>query len=218
MPTLSPFFANYLACWISFCILALCIVVIERKRLVLELPVYLKFLCIPWKLSIFVPAFLFVSFAGPYTNDETWDLVTGSGMSILTFATAPWAVGVIYQVAIGKRSLRYLIVAIALLLFSSSWFYDGYLLWRDHAYTQRWAGNLVLSPIIYVAAGLLWNLEAKPQMNFNDRFDWRFSFVRSDWPIRPTNTQFMPLIKPMVPLILIALFVLVAFVRWRLGN
>ncbi|WP_395010043.1 hypothetical protein [Undibacterium sp.] len=218
MPTLSPFFVNYLACWISFCILALCIVVIERKRLVLELPVYLKFLCIPWKLWIFVPAFLFVSFAGPYTNDETWDFVTGSGMSILTFATAPWAVGVIYQVAIGKRSLRHLVVAIALLLFSSSWFYDGYLLWRDHAYTQRWTGNLVLSPIIYIAAGLLWNLEAKAQMNFNDRFDWRFSFVRSDWPTRPTNTQFTPLIKPMIPLIFIAMFVLVAFVRWRLGN
>jgi hypothetical protein len=218
MPTLSPFFVNYLACWISFCILALCIVVIERKQLVLELPVYLKFLCIPWKLWIFVPAFLFVSFAGPYTNDETWDFVTGSGMSILTFATAPWSVGVIYRVTIGKRSLRYLVVAIALLLFSTSWFYDGYLLWRDHAYTQRWAGNLVLSPIIYIAAGLLWNLEAKPQMNFSDRFDWRFSFIRSDWPTRPNNTQFMSLIKPMIPLILIALFVLIAFVRWRFSS
>jgi hypothetical protein len=216
MPTLSSFFVNYLTCWISFCIIALYIFYIERKRLVLELPIYLKFLCLPWKLSIFAPALLFVSFAGPYTNDETWDFVTGFGMSILTFITAPWSVGLIYQVAIGKRPRRYLAVAVALLLFSSSWFYDAYLLWRDNAYTNRWAGNLALSPIIYVAAGLLWNLEAKPQTSFHDRFDWRFSFVRSDWPFRPVNTQFTPLIKAMIPLIFIAIFVLVAFVRWRL--
>jgi hypothetical protein len=218
MPTLSSFFVIYLTCWISFCIIALCILCIERKRLARELRIYFGFLCMPWKLWIFAPAFLFVSFAGPYTNDETWDFVTGSGMSILTYITAPWSVGLIYQVAVGKRPLRYLVVAIALLLFSSSWFYDAYLVWRDQAYTHRWAGNLMLSPIIYVAAGLLWNLEAKPQMSFSDRFDWRFSFVRSDWPIRPSNTQFMPLIKAMIPLIFIAMFVLIAFVRWRLGN
>lgn len=32
---------------------------------------------------------LFVTFAGRYTNDETWGPVTGSGMAILTFQTAP---------------------------------------------------------------------------------------------------------------------------------
>ena len=89
-------------------------------------------------------------------------------MALLTFLTAPWSIGLIYQVLTGRRPLRYLVVAIALLLFSSSWFYDSYLLWRDGVYTPRWSGNLILSPFIYVAAGMLWNLEAKDSRHFGD--------------------------------------------------
>jgi hypothetical protein len=33
---------------------------------------------VPWKLRLFVPALLFVTFAGRFTNDETWDVVTGA--------------------------------------------------------------------------------------------------------------------------------------------
>jgi hypothetical protein len=166
---------------------------------------------------VFAPAFIFVSVAGRYTNDETWDFGTGSGMAILTFLTAPWAIGLIYQVLIGRRPLRYLVVALALLLFSSSWFYDGYLLWRDGFYTRRWAGNLMLSPFIYVAAGLLWNLEAKDSWDFHDQRSFRFSFVRADWPSRPIDTRFGPLLLVSIPFILVAAFVLVAFVGWNLG-
>jgi hypothetical protein len=172
----------------------------------------------PWKISLFLPAFLFVSFAGQYTNDETWDFVTGSSMSLLTFATAPWSMGLMYQVIFGTRPLRYLIVALALLFFSSSWFYDAYLLWRDQAYTVRWFGNLTLSPIIYLAAGLLWNLEAKRQNNYCDAPGFYFGFTRADWPARPVTTQsssIAPLLPAMIPLIIVAAFVLVGFVRWN---
>ncbi|HLY54216.1 MAG TPA: hypothetical protein VKS60_01585, partial [Stellaceae bacterium] len=155
MTTLSPFFARYVASWVSFCLVAGFILFLDRRRLWPEWRAYSAFLLVPWKLALFVPASLFVTFAGRYTNDETWDVVTGSGMSILTFLTAPWSVGLIYQVLTGRRPVRYLIVAGALLLFSSSWFYDGYLLWRDGVYTPRWWGNLILSPVIYSAAGLL---------------------------------------------------------------
>jgi hypothetical protein len=185
------------------------------KRLVPGWREYLSFLCVPWKWCLFVPAFLFVTFAGRYTNDETWDVVTGSGMAILTFLTAPWVVGLIYQVFARRRPTRYLIVAAALLLFSSSWFYDGYLLWRDGMYTSRWAGNLVLSPFIYVAAGLLWNLEAKPKAGFHDDSGFRLSFVREDWPKRPVDTRFGSLVMISIPLIVLAAFVLVAFVGWK---
>jgi len=129
-------------------------------------------------------------------------------MSLLAFVTAPWSLGLLYQVLVGRRPLRYLIVAVALCLFSSSWFYDGYLLWRDGYYTQRWAGNLRLSPIIYVAAGLLWNLEVKTGGGF------RLSFTRPDWPSRPADERFGPLLLISIPLILIAAYVLLAFVRW----
>jgi hypothetical protein len=206
---LSPFFVKYIAIWVSFCLVAVFVLVWDRKRLVPESLEYRRFLCVPWKLWVFAPAFVFVTFAGRYTNDETWDLVTGSGMAILTFLTAPWAVGLFYQVFARRRPMRYLIVALALMLFSSSWFYDAYLLWRDGAYTARWAGNLLLSPFIYVAAGVLWNLEAKEDGGF------RLSFVRADWPKRPVDTRFQPIVYISIPLILIAAFVLVEFVGWK---
>ena len=83
--SISPFFVKYMAIWTSFCLVAVLILVWDRKRVLPEWREYLSFLCVPWKLCLFVPAFLFVTFAGRYTNDETWDLVTGSGMAILTF-------------------------------------------------------------------------------------------------------------------------------------
>ena len=215
--SLPPFFVKYLATWVAFCLIAVCILVWDRKRLLPEWREYWRFLCVPWKLWLFMPALLFVSFAGRFTNDETWDVVTGSGMAILTFLTAPWSIGLIYQVLVGQRPLRYLIVAIALLLFSSSWFYDGYLLWRDGAYTSRWAGNLMLSPFIYVAAGMSWNLEAKENRGFLDGGGFRLSFVRADWPSRPVDTGFGPLVLVSIPFIVIAAFVLVAFVGWKVG-
>jgi len=139
-------------------------------------------------------------------------------MAILTFLTAPWSIGLIYQVRVGRRPLRYLVVAIALLLFSSSWFYDGYLLLRDGFYTGRWAGNLMLSPFIYVAAGMLWNLEAKDSEDFREGPGFRLSFVRADWPKRPVDTRFGPLVLISIPFIVVAAFVLVAFVGWKVGG
>ena len=118
--SIAPFFVKYIALWVSFCIAAVSVLLLDRKRLIPEWREYWHFLTVSWKLCLFVPAFLFVTFAGRYTNDETWDVVTGSGMAILTFLTAPWVVGLIYQVFVGRRPVRYLIVALALLLFSSS--------------------------------------------------------------------------------------------------
>ena len=212
---ISPFFVKYIAIWTSFCLVALLMLAWDRKRLLPEWREYWRFLCVPWKVCLFVPAFFFVTFAGRLTDDETWDWVTGSGMAILTFLTAPWVVGLIYLVFVGRRPARYLVVALALLLFSSSWFYDGYLLWRDGAYTGRWLGNLVLSPFIYMAAGLLWNLEAKPRVGFHDDSGFQLSFVREDWPSPPVDTRFGPILFVSIPLILIAAFVLVAFVNWQ---
>jgi hypothetical protein len=205
----TPTVAGYIVLWASYCLLAGAILVRDRKAVIPEWRIYLHFLCVPWKIFIFVPAFLFVSFAGRFTDDETWDFVIGSGMSILTFLTAPWAIGLIYQVFAGKRPRRYLIVASALTLFSCSWYYDSYLLWRDGAYTQRWLGNLIASPVIYVAAGLLWNLEAETGRRY------ALSFHRENWPKPPVNGGFRSLIWISIPLVLVAAIVLVASVRWK---
>jgi hypothetical protein len=213
--SLTPLFCKYITIWASFCILAAIIVIRDRSSLLPEWRNYLRFLTVPWKLWLFIPALVFVTFAGHFTNDETWDAVTGSGMAVLTFVTAPWAVGVLYQVFVRRRPLRYVAVALALMLFSSSWFYDGYLLFRDGGYTRRWLGNLTLSPFIYVAAGLMWNLEAKSSTNFRDDPGFRLSFVREDWPSRPVDTRFGPVMLVSIPLILIAAFLLVEFVGWK---
>jgi len=200
---------TYVCLWILFCLIAAGILIKDRKRISPELAVYRRFLCVPWKLAIFAPAFLFVTFAGHFTDDETWDVISGSGMSLLTFLTAPWAIGLVYQVAKKQRPLRYIIVAIALCLFSSSWFYDGYLFIRDGEYTSRWVGNLLLSPIIYISAGLLWNLQAKAGGGFT------FSFLRTHWPRPPINQSFRSIFLIAIPLILVAAFVLIAYVGWH---
>ncbi len=72
----------------------------------------------------------------------------------------------------------------------------------------------MLSPIIYVAAGLLWNLEAKKRGGFGDRSTYRLSFLRPDWPSRPEDTRFGRVARASIPLILVAAFLLVAFVGW----
>lgn len=214
--TLAPFYLTYMALWMSFCLLALIMMMLDRRRLIPEWQDYLRLLFMPWKLALFVPALLFVSFAGRFTNDETWDVVTGAGMSLLTFLTAPWSVGLIYQVLGGTRPRRYLIVALALVLFSSSWFYDAWQLWRDGAYSGRWWSNLMFSPIIYLAGGLLWNLEAREQRDFLDGRSVQFSFMRADWPKRPADGRFAPLAAASAPLIVAAALLLTGLVRWKL--
>lgn len=210
------FYTVYVALWAGFCLTALFILLADHKHLLPEWLLYLRFLLLPWKLCLFVPALLFVSFAGRFTNDETWDMVTGAGMSLLTFLTAPWSIGLFYQVVKRRRPWRYLVVATTLLLFSSSWFYDGYLLWRDGAYTVRWWSNLLLSPIIYIAAGLLWNLEATEHNSFDEGGQARLSFLRPDWPAPPRNPGFAELLPLAFLFVLVAAYVLTGFVGWKI--
>lgn len=199
----------YTLSWILVCLIALAILLKDRHQLSTEGQNYLQFLCVPWKLAIFIPAFVFVTFAGRFTDDETWDIVTGSVMSLLTFATAPWSLGLMYQVLKRTRKPRYLLVATALCLFSASWFYDAYLFLRDGHYTARWLGNLILSPIMYLSAGLLWNLEAK------NRFFPTISFLREDWPMPPADKSFRPLLPIAFTIMLFVGSMLMSYVRWH---
>ena len=75
----------------------------------------------------------------------------------------------------------------------------------------------MLSPFIYLAAGLLWNLEAKDSGDFREGSGFQLSFVRADWPKRPVDTRFGPLVLVSIPFIVIAVFVLVEFVGWKVG-
>ena len=91
-------------------------------------------------------------------------------MSVLAFTTAPWTVATLIKAAQHSASRQKLIVAIIAMLFSSSWFYDGWLVMRDGHYPSTWLPNLLLSPILYLAAGLLWNLEVDDKGNASFSF------------------------------------------------
>ncbi len=200
----------YVAAWVIFCLAAIGVLIRDRASLRCEWFHYGGFLAMGWKVAVFIPAFLFVTFAGRFTHDETWDVISGGGMAILTYLTAPWCLGVFYQVLAGLRPRRYWVVALSLLFFSSSWFYDGYILLRDGSYTTRWWSNLMLSPWLYLAAGCLWNLE------LTERGGVRLGFLREDWPCRPAHTRLLALVWVSIPLILVAVFILTAFVRWKI--
>lgn len=204
----SEFLTKYVAGWVVFCGIAAALAWFRRRELAEEAPRYLGFLRVKWKLLSFIPSLLFVTLAGRLTNDPTWDVLCGGGMALLTFTTAPWAVGVCFSCLVGRRHWADGVIAAALWLFASSWFYDGYLFLRDGRYTDYWLGNLLISPFIYLAAGLLWNLEARPAGGI------RFGFVRPDWPTAPEDRRFLPVLVASIPLVAIGFYLLVAYVEW----
>ncbi len=208
VPGMTPFLVNYLVGWLACCALGLVLFVKDVR------PAWrdeLRALTVPWKLALFLPAIAFVTFAGRFTDDETWDVGCGGGMAVLTFLTAGWSVGTVAKGLRGERPWSHVVVAVVVALFASSWFYDGYLLLRDGAYTHRWLGNLRLSPIIYVCAGLVMNLERAGR-------GVRFGFTRADWPRPASVAPSVGLALAALPLVLVAAFVLVAFVGWRLPS
>lgn len=207
---MSPFLVRYVVGWITFSVVAL---IVGAQSVRVHWREALAFVTVPWKVALFVPAIAFVTFAGSFTNDETWDVVSGGGMSVLTVATAWWSVGTAVKIFRRKRPLRDAIVVIGVTLFASSWFYDGYLLLRDGAYTPRWLGNLMLSPTIYLCAGLVANLEVDTAGKL------AFAFAREDWPRPlPSKRVSWALAAVAMPLVVIAAYFLVGFVGWRLPS
>lgn len=202
---MDAFLVRYLISWFAFCVLALVLFV---KDVRVSWRAQARALMVPWRVALFVPAIVFVTFAGRYTDDETWDAICGGGMALLTFLTAGYSIGTLARALRGRSSFSEVVVAVALALFSSAWFYDGYLLLRDGAYTHRWLGNLRLSPIIYACAGLVLNLEL-----LQGRLS--FAFTRDDWPAPIETSPSWRLALASLPLVLVAAYVLVAFVGWR---
>ncbi len=174
----------YMATWGVACVVAGVIIVWRREELELFRRSYWRLLLQPWKLVTFAIAGGGLTVMAPYTGDPTWDYFDGAFMSVLTFATAPWSVGVLYRVTHGRTSVWKALVAACLWLFSASWSYDLYLVLRDGYYPLTWWSNLVLSSCLYASAGLLWSLE------------WRtdrgavFGFMEPGWPEVPPSNAF----------------------------
>ena len=92
---------------------------------------YLYFLLVPWKAVTFLIAMSGITLAAPFSGDPTWDYLDSVVISVSVFVCSPWAVGCLFLFFKGRRSWADLYVAVVLMLFSSSWFYDGYILLRD---------------------------------------------------------------------------------------
>lgn len=173
---MKPFFLYYMIFWGAACMAALLLSIKNRKDCILCRVEYWRFLRKPWRVATFLLATLAMTAVAPYTGDTTWDYSNALFMSILTYITAPWSIGTLYNAAKGRLPLSQTYVAICAWMFTASWSYDLYLVVRDGHYPATWFPNIFASSVLYVLAGLLWSL------------DWVegrgvvFAFMEPAWP------------------------------------
>ena len=72
-----------------------------------------------WKLITFIIAFISFNLIGPFSGDPTWDLYTSSAMSLLTYLSAPWSVGIFYKF-LKKTFLSIVILGLPLVIVQCS--------------------------------------------------------------------------------------------------
>ena len=162
----------------------------------------------PWKVITFVIAATGMTVIAPYTGDPTWDTVDALFMSVLTYLTAPWAVGILYRALRRKAGWGETYIAACLWLFSASWSYDLYLVWRDGIYPPTWQANLYLSSILYLLAGMFWNLDWTAGRGLH------FAFMQDGWPAPNPNPVFAKLLWLGLPIMLFVAILILAFVEF----
>jgi len=203
---MDPFFYWYLATWSAACLAAVAIVLRRPAEFDFTRAAYWRFLARPWKLGSFALATAGLTLIAPYTGDPTWDCFDALFMALLTFASAPWAVGVIYRWLRGAAPWYVGYVAGCAWMFSASWSYDLYLVWRDGDYPPTWAANIFASSVLYASAGLLWNLEWREDRGVI------FGFMEPDWPAGVADGGFLRLAGYALPFMLIAAVAILSFV------
>jgi hypothetical protein len=187
----------YMLIWILLCLVAAVIVVCKRQHFGFWGYDYWRFLLRPWRMIVFVVALAGMTGLAPYSGDPTWDYSDAAFMSILTYSTAPWAIGILYRFRKFHNDLWSVYVALCLWLFSAGWSYDLYILLRDGIYPPTWLSNLILSSILYWAAGCLWSLTGKSG-------GITLAFRRPDWFRIETSLSYWLLSVYALPFILLA--------------
>ena len=173
MPT---FFIIYLSSWSVACLIALGFMFYYRKELLLLSQDYFKYITQPWKFITFAIAITGMTIIAPYTGDMTWDYFDAIFMSVFTWYSAPWVLGTLYKTILGQEKLAIGYIALCCWLFSASWSYDLYILFKLGHYPITWWSNLELSSVLYICAGLMWNLE------YWQKEGMKFGFMRDTWP------------------------------------
>jgi O-antigen/teichoic acid export membrane protein len=198
-------FALYTATWVAACLVAGYLMARHHATLELFHARYRRFLLQDWKVVSFVVASTGLTLVAPYADDITWDYVDALVMCVLTFVTAPWAVGTSYRVLKRRTAWVNGYVAACVWLFSASWFYDLYIVLRDGAYSPYWLPNLFLSSLLYLTAGLLWSLEWRHERGVV------FQFVEAHWPERDAERNFRKILPYTVPFVIVAGAVILPF-------
>ena len=173
---LTPAFTAYLTAYSFACIVAAFLMYRERNSLILFQQNYRRYIMSTWKIVTFVIAATGMIIIAPHTGDPTWDYFDAAFMSILTYITAPWSVGTLYLAFNRKVKPSHAYIAVCVWMFSASWAYDIYILIKHGYYPPTWLPNIILSSILYLAAGTMWNLQQK------DRRGVVFGFMESGWP------------------------------------
>lgn len=203
--SLTPAFTAYLAAYSLACLVAVVMMIRERATLVLLQRRYRCSLAAPWKLITFAIAAAAMTLMAPYTGDPTWDYVDASFMSVMTFLTAPWAVGTLYRALQRRVRASHVFIATCVWMFSVSWAYDAYILLKFGYYPPTWLPNIILSSILYFAAGLLWNLQRREGRGVV------FGFMADDWPNPDRELGFRQVAWYALPIMLLVTLLIAPF-------
>jgi len=177
----------------------------NHKSIILFQKNYRDFLKIKWKLTTFIIATSAFVILTPYAGIPTWDYFNAAFMSILTFISAPWSIGTLFRFIKRQEKLKIAYIAVCAWMFSTSWSYDIYLVFRDGAYPNTWLPNIFASGVIYASAGLFWNLE------YREGRGVIFGFMENDWPNTNSATGFNKILFYAMPFMILAAAVFVPF-------
>lgn len=197
----------YILIWMSALSIALGVVSWDKSIVVSCYKICKINAGIIWKFLTFITTTIILSAIAPIANDPTWDIPETIIMCTLTFMTAPWSVGVIYRAIIGyEKNWKEIYIATVLWLFSSSWSYDLYVWIWQWTYPVSWSWNLMISPILYLCAGMFWNLEWR---------EWKwviFAFREKQWFLDSLpQGQFWKLFPYMLPFLVLGVAIFGGF-------
>jgi hypothetical protein len=187
--------AAYTVVWLLCVVLALMHLWFKREAYATAYRGYAAFLLAPWKVITFVIATIGITVVAPYTGDPTWDYIDAPMMAVLTYLTAPWVMGLLYRAR--ATPLAHLLVAGALWMLAASWCYDGYQLLLHGFYPITWFFNIIASSVLYISAGLMWNLDMRPGRGAT------FAFLEPEWLVPPapgTNAKVLLWASPFMAL------------------
>ncbi len=190
-------FQIYTAAWLVLCSLSIALCVRSPAKYVFLKKQYWVFLVKRWKVVTFVIAAALMTFLAPLSGDVTWDYYDALFMSALTYATAPWVIGIFYGLWKRKSGSSQVFVAFCVWMFSASWSYDIYIFLRDGFYPPTWWSNIGASSVLYFSAGLMWNLDWSEQRSVH------FAFTEEGWPLVTKTAVFWKVFLWVLPFMLL---------------